>query len=297
MASGIFAVLDDVTVLLDDIASMSKVAAGKTSAILGDDLAVNAEKASGFSSSREIPVLWAITKGSFLNKVIIMPLALVLSAFLPSVITVILILGGVYFAFEGAEKIFHFFADKKHEEKLEGATEMSEADLRAHEKSRVRAAIITDFILSVEIIVIALATVVHERLEVQIGVVSVISFLATVGVYGVVALIVRMDEMGYYLIKKGNGNSGFMPTVGMMLVKSLPYVIRALAVIGTLALILVAGGIFVHNISVFHNFLPQLPGIVREFILGLIVGTMAVLVFQGAVFLYRKSRPTSRALE
>jgi len=290
MASGIFALLDDITVLLDDIASMSKVAAGKTSAILGDDLAVNAEKASGFSTSREIPVLWAITKGSFLNKVIILPLAFLLSAFLPSVITIVLIAGGLYFAYEGVEKIVHFFLGHNHESSKEITADMNEAQLLEYEKSKIKSAIITDFILSVEIIVIALSTVMNERLVVQIGVVSVIAILATVGVYGVVALIVRMDEAGFYLIRKSKNQNGLLPKTGWALVNSLPYVIRALAVIGTLALVLVAGGIFAHNINVFHDFLPQLPVLLSEFILGLLIGLAAVLLFQTGSFLYKKIR-------
>ena len=167
---------------------------------------------------------------------------------------------------------------------------MNEAQLLEYEKSKIKSAIITDFILSVEIIVIALSTVMNERLVVQIGVVSVIAILATVGVYGVVALIVRMDEAGFYLIRKSKNQNGLLPKTGWALVNSLPYVIRALAVIGTLALVLVAGGIFAHNINVFHDFLPQLPVLLSEFILGLLIGLAAVLLFQTGSFLYKKIR-------
>src|SRR5690606_24493648 len=201
MASGFFAILDDIAALLDDVAMMSKVAAKKTAGILGDDLAVNAEKASGFASSREIPVLWAITKGSFLNKLIILPVAFLLSAFLPWAITVILILGGLYLAYEGAEKIYEFLVPHKPKEEVKEVLESTESEILAFEKERIKSAILTDFILSVEIIIIALGTVVTEPILTQILVVTIIAIIATVGVYGIVALLVRMDEVGFKLIK------------------------------------------------------------------------------------------------
>src|SRR5690606_15704375 len=187
MASGIFAILDDIAALLDDVAMMSKVAAKKTAGILGDDLAVNAEKASGFASTREIPVLWAITKGSFLNKLIILPIAFLLSAFLPWAVTIILVLGGLYLAYEGAEKIYEFLFPHEHSQESLVAENLSEAEIMAIEKERVKSAIVTDFILSVEIVIIALGTVVTETLTKQILVVSIIAIVATVGVYGIVA--------------------------------------------------------------------------------------------------------------
>ena len=156
MASGIFAILDDIAVLLDDVAVMSKVAAKKTAGILGDDLAVNAEKASGFASSREIPILWAITKGSFINKLIILPIAFLLSAFIPIAVTIILLLGGLYLAYEGAEKIYEFIFPHAHSKEEKVDVEMSEAEILAYENERVKSAIITDFILSLEIVIIAL---------------------------------------------------------------------------------------------------------------------------------------------
>lgn len=281
MASGIFAVLDDIAALMDDVASMSKIAARKTAGILGDDLAVNAEKASGFASSRELPVLWAISKGSLINKIIILPIAFLLSAFLPWAIIVILLLGGIYLAYEGAEKIFHFFFPNKIlvESKLEEG--ITEAEILAIEKTRVREAILTDFILSIEIVIIALGTVVEEPLVSQIIVVSIIALIATVGVYGIVALIVRMDEAGYMLIAKSKKEKSIKRSLGVLLVQALPYVIKSLSVIGTIALILVAGGIFVHNLDFFHNFLPSLPSIVLEFTVGLVVGFLALFLLMG----------------
>ncbi len=278
MASGIFAILDDIAALMDDVAVMSKVAAKKTAGILGDDLAVNAEKASGFASSREIPVLWAITKGSTLNKLIILPVAFLLSAFLPWSITVILLLGGVYLGYEGAEKIYHFFAPHHNSKKEEIKEVSTKEEILAVEKDRIKSAIVTDFILSVEIIIIALGTVVGEPIVTQIIVVTIIALIATVGVYGIVALIVRMDEMGYKLIASSDKEKSFAKSIGKFLVSALPKVIRSLSVIGTIALILVAGGIFVHNIDFFHHFLPQIPSIITEFGVGLIVGFISLLI-------------------
>ncbi|NEN24643.1 DUF808 domain-containing protein [Cryomorpha ignava] len=278
MASGIFAVLDDLAVLLDDVAMMSKVAAKKTAGILGDDLAVNAEKASGFASTREIPVLWAITKGSFLNKLIILPVAFLLSAFLPWAVTIILILGGLYLAYEGAEKIYEFFVPHKHEKEVKSKIELSESEILAFEKERVKSAILTDFILSIEIIIIALGTVATEPIVSQILVVTIIAIIATVGVYGIVALIVRMDEVGFKLIKNSKKEKSFTKSLGNFLVLALPKVIKSLSVIGTIALILVSGGIFVHSTEFFRNLLPALPSILLEFIVGLVVGFIVLLL-------------------
>lgn len=278
MASGFFALLDDIAVLMDDVATMSKVAAKKTAAILGDDLAVNAEKASGFLSSREIPVLWAITKGSLLNKLIILPIAFLLSAFWPFGVYLILILGGIYLAYEGAEKIVEFFLP--HHPK--SATEIEESAVNEEapivEKEKIRSAIITDFILSVEIVMITLGTVVEAPLSKQIMVVSFIALIATVGVYGVVALIVRMDDVGFKLIRASKSKATIRLTIGRFLVSALPWVIKALGVVGTLALLLVAGGIFNHQIDFFHHLVPTWPVILKEFLLGLVIGSVAVLV-------------------
>src|SRR6187431_1741277 len=200
MASGFFALLDDIAALMDDVAVMSKIAAKKTAGILGDDLAVNAEKASGFISSRELPVLWAIAKGSFINKLIILPIAFLLSAFFPLAIKIILVLGGLFLAYEGAEKIYEYFFPHKHPAGETIIQEFTEEQILAFEKEKIKSAIVTDFILSVEIVIIALGTVIEETLLSQIVVVSLIAILATVGVYGIVALIVRMDELGFKLI-------------------------------------------------------------------------------------------------
>ncbi|MBC7400566.1 MAG: DUF808 family protein, partial [Mucilaginibacter sp.] len=240
MASGFFAILDDIGALMDDVAVTTKVAATKTTGILGDDLAVNAEKATGFLSSRELPVLWAITKGSLINKLIIVPLALILSVIFPAAVTIVLVLGGFYLAYEGVEKIIeYFFHHPKAAHQVTKEKEHSDID---DEKAKVKSAITTDFILSIEIVIIALGSVAEKSLVIQAVTVSVVAVLATIGVYGIVALIVRMDDAGYKLIKHAN-NKGFLSVVGLLLVKSLPVIIKILSVVGTVALVLVSGGI------------------------------------------------------
>ncbi len=288
MASGFFALLDDIATLMDDVASMSKVAAKKTAGILGDDLAVNAEKSSGFVSSREIPVLWAITKGSFLNKVIILPVAFLLSAFLPVAVTVILLLGGIYLAYEGAEKIYEYFFPHAHKNEVIATVNLTKEEILALEKEKIKSAIVTDFILSVEIVIIALGTVVEETIWLQIMVTTLIAIIATVGVYGIVALIIRMDEFGAKLIAWNDRDESFSDTVGRILVQALPYVIKGLAIIGTIALLLVAGGIFVHNIHFLHEFAPKLPSLIKDFLVGLLVGALALLMVKTIKLIYRK---------
>ncbi|MGC5745892.1 DUF808 domain-containing protein [Chryseobacterium sp. NFX27] len=293
MASGFFAILDDIAALMDDVAVTSKIATQRTAGILGDDLAVNAEKATGFLSSREIPVLWAITKGSFINKLIILPVVFFLNWLYAPAINYVLILGGLYLAFEGVEKIieFLFHREKEGHEVVEEIIEDEKSD-EDLEKAKIKSAITTDFILSIEIVIIALGTVLEEShpFLTQILVTSLVAFIATVGVYGIVALIVRMDDAGFKLIKKSN-DKGFFGKLGHLLVKALPIVIKALGVIGTIALIMVAGGIFAHRIEFFHHILPswsssELLTILKEIILGLIGGLGAVAIFTAGKKIY-----------
>jgi len=298
MASGFFAILDDIAALMDDVAVTSKVATQKTAGILGDDLAVNAEKATGFLSSRELPVLWAITKGSFINKLIILPVVFLLNWLYSPAINYILILGGLYLAFEGVEKIieFLFHRDKEGHEVVEEIIEDEKSD-EDIEKTKVKSAITTDFILSIEIVIIALGTVLEEKhpFITQILVTSFVAFIATVGVYGIVALIVRMDDAGFRLIKKSN-DKGFFGKLGHLLVKALPIVIKALGVIGTIALVMVAGGIFAHRVEFLHHFLEswssnKILTVLKELILGLSGGLIAVALFtagKGAVSLVKR---------
>ncbi|WP_192346322.1 DUF808 domain-containing protein [Algoriphagus sp. Y33] len=297
MASGIFALLDDIATLMDDVAVMSKVAAKKTAGILGDDLAVNAEKASGFVSDREIPVLWAITKGSLLNKAIILPFAFLLSAFVPTVVTIILILGGLYLAYEGAEKIYEYIVPHEHTKIAVIDEDVSEEELLRCEKEKIKSAVVTDFILSVEIVIIALGTVVNEPILEQIIVVSVIALLATAGVYGIVALIVRMDEFGYKLIAMNKQEDSFSDKVGLVLVNALPKIIKAMGLIGTIALLLVSGGIFVHNLDFFHHLFPSFPAIITELLVGLVVGFIVFLIVELGKKLFKKKEGRNSQLD
>lgn len=288
MASGFFALLDDIATLMDDVAAMSKIATKKTAGILGDDLAVNAEKASGFVSSRELPVLWKITKGSFVNKIIILPVAFLLSAFFPAAIIPILLIGGLYLAYEGAEKIYEYLFHKNHPKLSVESIEMTENEILEFENKKIKSAIIVDFILSVEIVIIALSTVVGKQLNIQIVVVTGVAMLATVGVYGIVALIVRMDDLGFKLIALSKNRASISKIIGTGLVRTLPIVIRSLAVIGTIAMILVAGGIYVHNVHFVHDLLQPLPTILGEFIVGLIVGFTALFIFKSFLKIINK---------
>ena len=283
MASGFFAILDDIAALMDDVAMTSKLATKKTAGILGDDLAVNAEKATGFLASREIPVLWAITKGSFINKLIILPVVFVLNWLYPPAIKAALIIGGFYLAYEGVEKIIEYFFHKsKKGEEVIAESVLDENDENS-EKTKVRSAIKTDFILSLEIVIIALGTAMEKEhpLITQILSVTFVAIIATVGVYGIVALIVRMDDAGFYLMRKSD-NKGFMSSFGETLIKALPLVIKGLAVLGTIALILVSGGIFLHNIEYIHHLIPHsIPSTVAEFGVGIAFGLVAVLLMTG----------------
>ena len=283
MASGFFAILYDIAALMDDVAMTSKLATKKTAGILGDDLAVNAEKATGFLASREIPVLWAITKGSFINKLIILPVVFVLNWLYPPAIKAALIIGGVYLAYEGVEKIIeYFFHRAKKGEEVIAESQLAETDANS-EKAKVSSAIKTDFILSLEIVIIALGTAMEKQhdLITQIISVSIVAILATIGVYGIVALIVRMDDAGFYLMRKSD-NKGFMSSFGETLIKALPLVIKGLAVLGTIALILVSGGIFLHNIEYIHHLIPHsVPSTIAEFGVGIAFGLVAVLLMTG----------------
>ncbi|QQQ29747.1 DUF808 family protein [Chryseobacterium indoltheticum] len=295
MASGFFAILDDIAALMDDVAVTSKIATQKTAGILGDDLAVNAEKATGFLSSREIPVLMKIMKGSFVNKLIIVPFVFLLEWLYSPAIKIILIIGGFYLAYEGVEKIveFLFHRDKKGHEVIEEAQEVEE-DGEVVEKAKVKSAVTTDFILSLEIVIIALAAAKDGYIAlksqfnpflVEIVTVSVVSIIATVGVYGIVALIVRMDDAGFKLIKKSN-DKGFFGKLGHLLVKALPFVIKALGIIGTIALILVAGGIFDHNIDYLHHSLPTWHETLKQVLFGIVGGLIALFLITGGKKIY-----------
>lgn len=290
MAGGILAILDDVAMLLDDAAVMSKVAAKKTAGLLGDDLAVNAEKATGFHASRELPVIWAITKGALLNKLIILPIAFLLSAFLPGLIVPILLLGGAYLSYEGTEKVYEWLTHK-HTSKPAASNSEDKEKILHSESAKIKSAIRTDFILSIEIIIISLDTVMEKTLGIQILVVSFIALLATAAVYGVVALLVRMDDAGIHLIERATlmprsklKMSKIIHTFGELLINALPKVIRLLGIIGTIAMLLVGGGMYVHNIDVLHHFLAVLPILVAEIVVGLTVGMLLLVAMNMAKY-------------
>lgn len=285
MASGIFAVLDDIAILMDDVVMMSKIATKKTAGILGDDLAVNAEKATGFVSSRELPVLWAITKGSFINKLIILPVVFVLSYFLPVLIKYILIIGGLYLAYEGVHKIIDTLFHKNDPNSGDGPD--YKVEITDNEKEKIKSAITTDFILSVEIVIIALGTVLDKSLSIQIMTVSFVAIVATLGVYGLVALIVRMDDFGLMLISKSKGNK-FLISIGNGFIRLLPIVIRFFGIVGTIALILVAGGIFMHNIDAVHHIMPlSWPSIISEILVGTAGGIIAYVTITASIAIFK----------
>lgn len=256
--SKLLILLDDIATILDDVSVMTKVAARKTAGVLGDDLALNAEQVSGVRADRELPVVWAVAKGSFINKVILVPLALLLSFLsmkygLPWLITVPLMLGGLYLCFEGAEKLAHKFLHSEedvaeHQARLE-ALANGNTDMVAFEQDKIKGAIRTDFILSAEIVVIALGTMSDKPFIDQVVALSVIGILMTVGVYGLVAAIVKLDDAGLYLQKKGGG----LATIGNGLLAFAPWLMKFLSFAGTAAMFLVGGGILAHNLPFLHH--------------------------------------------
>ena len=278
--SSLFTLIDDIASILDDVALMTKIAAKKTVGVVGDDLALNANQVTGASSDRELPIVWAVTKGSLVNKIILIPIALLLSAFLPWLIVPLLMIGGAYLCFEGVEKILHkFIAHEEHEEKK-----------TFNEAAKIKGAIRTDFILSAEIIIIALGELTEASLLTRIISLSVVGIGITIFVYGLVALIVRADDFGLYLIKKG----GVAKSIGNAILVIMPKFMRSLSFIGTLAMFLVGGGIFVHNVDFIHHLLADyqladgLLGNVATLVVGVIVGAIACAIVLPAMKLFGK---------
>ena len=278
--SSLFTLIDDIASILDDVALMTKMAAKKTVGVVGDDLALNANQVTGASSDRELPIVWAVTKGSLVNKVILIPIALLLSAFLPWLIVPLLMIGGAYLCFEGVEKILHkFIAHEEHEEKI-----------TFNEAAKIKGAIRTDFILSAEIIIIALGELTEASLLTRIISLSIVGIGITIFVYGLVALIVRADDFGLYLIKKG----GVAKSIGNAILMIMPKFMRSLSFIGTLAMFLVGGGIFVHNVDFIHHLLADyqladgLLGNVATLVVGVIVGAIACAIVLPAMKLFGK---------
>ena len=255
--SSLLVLIDDIATVLDDVALMSKMAAKKTAGVLGDDLALNAQQVSGVRAEREIPVVWAVAKGSFLNKLILVPSALAISVFVPWLVTPLLMVGGAYLCFEGFEKLAHKFLHSKAEDDAEHA-QLTEAvadpttDLVAYEKDKIKGAIRTDFILSAEIIAITLGTVADASLTQQVIVMSGIAIVMTVGVYGLVAGIVKLDDLGLWLTQKSGSAA---KSIGNAILRAAPYMMKGLSVIGTAAMFLVGGGILTHGIPVVHHWI------------------------------------------
>ncbi|MDO6460455.1 DUF808 domain-containing protein [Granulosicoccaceae sp. 1_MG-2023] len=253
--ASLLALLDDITTVLDDVAILSKVAAKKTAGVLGDDLALNAQQLTGIRAEREIPVVWAVAKGSFKNKLILVPLALIISAIAPWLITPALMLGGAFLCYEGFEKIWHLIAHRKEQaqpekEELTRALMDPATDMVAFEKQKIGGAIRTDFILSAEVIVIALGTVAEAEFVTRLAVVAAVAALITVGVYGLVAGIVKMDDAGLYLSQReGEGGlAALWRSFGRFLLRAAPVLMKTLSIVGTAAMFMVGGGILLHGI-------------------------------------------------
>ncbi|ATL99593.1 hypothetical protein CK910_14780 [Aeromonas sp. CA23] len=300
--TSLLALLDDIASVLDDVALMTKVAAKKTAGVLGDDLALNAEQVSGVRAERELPVVWAVAKGSFRNKLILVPAAIAISALVPWLITPLLMLGGAYLCFEGAEKLAHKFLPHEAAESEQHRGPVPD-DLVAFEQQKIKGAIRTDFILSAEIIVIALGTVQGSSLGLQISVVAGIALLMTVGVYGLVGLIVKLDDIGLHLLQKPDG-SPLRRAVGRGLLVTAPRLMHLLALVGTIAMFMVGGGILVHGWPFAYHLveaaaaaLATLPSVgavlaaVTPTLLNAVAGVVAGMVLVLAMTLVSKLKP------
>ena len=311
MASTLLALIDDIATVLDDVAVLSKVAAKKTAGVLGDDLALNAQQVSGVSADRELPVVWAVCKGSLVNKLILVPAALGISIVAPWLVTPLLMIGGAYLCYEGFEKLAHKFMhseaeDAAHEDVLLQALADSSVDLRTIERDKVKGAIRTDFVLSAEIIAITLGTVQHQDWLTQLTVLSGIALLMTFGVYGFVAGIVKIDDVGLYLARKSGEGSGpnVQRSVGRGLLWLAPWLMKTLAVVGTAAMFLVGGGILAHGLGPVHHAIDALvvqaagAGAAVQWTLPLVanagVGVVAGAVVLAGVTLVQKLRSISK---
>ncbi|EKK7704356.1 DUF808 domain-containing protein [Cronobacter sakazakii] len=292
--SSLLTLLDDIATLLDDISMMGKLAAKKTAGVLGDDLSLNAQQVTGVRANRELPVVWAVAKGSLLNKLILVPLALIISAFAPWAITPLLMVGGAFLCFEGVEKVMHSIHARKHketpEQKQQRLNEIAKQNPKLYERDKVKGAVRTDFILSAEIVAITLGIVAEAPLLNQVLILSGIAVLVTLGVYGIVGVIVKLDDMGYWLADK---RSALARGVGKGLLVTAPWLMKALSVLGTIAMFLVGGGIVVHGIAPLHHgiehwaqslggvgaaVMPTVLNLVLGFILGAVVLAVVSLI-------------------
>lgn len=306
MASSLLILLDDIATVLDDVAVMSKMAAKKTAGVLGDDLALNAQQVSGVRAERELPVVWGVAKGSFVNKLILVPLALLISVVAPWLINPLLMIGGLFLCYEGVEKVLHSLQHKKAttQEAAEAEFNAIENDLAKFEKEKIKGAIRTDFILSAEIVVISLGTVATAAFGTKVMVLSTIAILMTVGVYGFVAMIVKIDDLGLYLTDQA---SSFKQSVGRGLLAFAPKLMKTLTIVGTIAMFLVGGGIIAHTIPWFHHFtedsvdyvhhLPAMGniiGAVTPTLINLAIGFVAGLLVFIVIAIIQKIKPKSK---
>jgi len=300
--SSLLTLLDDIATLLDDISVMGKLAAKKTAGVLGDDLSLNAQQVTGVRANRELPVVWGVAKGSLINKVILVPLALLISAFIPWAITPLLMLGGAFLCFEGVEKVLLSLQARKHKEDPQVRQRRLEAlanqDPMAFERDKVKGAIRTDFILSAEIVAITLGIVAEAPLLNQILILSGIALLVTVGVYGLVGIIVKLDDMGYWLVEK---TSSLAQWTGKALLAIAPRLMKVLSIVGTLAMFLVGGGIVVHGIAPLHHAIENLAhgqnGVIASLlptganlVLGFIIGAIVLAGVKAIAALRRPAK-------
>ena len=284
--ASLFTLLDDITAVLDDVAMMTKVAAKKTAGVVGDDLALNANQVTGVSAERELPIIWAVAKGSLVNKLILVPLALLLSAFVPALITPLLMIGGVYLCFEGVEKLLHKFLHRnEHEDGHDAEPEVTD------EKTKVKGAVRTDFILSAEIIIIALGVVEKYDLMTRSLVMAAIGVGMTALVYGLVGIIVKLDDLGMMLMRQ---KSVAVQGIGRGLISFMPWFMRGLSIVGTLAMFLVGGGLITHNLGFLHDFLHAQhwdSGImehIANLVVGVAAGALACAIVLPAMQLFQK---------
>jgi predicted DNA repair protein MutK len=295
--ASLFTLFDDIATILDDVSVMTKVAAKKTAGVLGDDLALNAQQVTGVKADRELPVVWAVAKGSLVNKAILVPAALLISAFMPGwVIVGLMMIGGAFLCFEGVEKLAHKFLHSKDEDQAHHAQRAQaladeKVDLVAMEKDKIKGAVRTDFILSAEIIVLSLGVVSGQPMLTQVLVLVGIALAMTVGVYGLVAGIVKLDDLGLWMSRKGGG----VASLGRGILAFAPWLMKALSVVGTAAMFLVGGGILVHNIPALHHliegFTPQgLAGALVSNLANAVVGIIAGAIVLGGVTLVQKAR-------
>ena len=288
MASSLLALIDDIATLLDDVALLTKVAAKKTAGVLGDDLALNAQQVSGVSADRELPVVWAVFKGSAANKLILVPAALAINAFAPWAVTPLLMLGGAFLCYEGFEKLAHRYLhnknedDARHKERVSASTDAT-IDAVAYERDKVKGAIRTDFVLSAEIITITLGTVAASPFVTQVTVLSGIAIIMTIGVYGIVAGIVKLDDAGLHLSRTvgESGYTKFKRSFGRSILRAAPYLMRGLSIAGTIAMFLVGGGILTHGIPMVRHWIESVSanmgGVIETIAPTLLDGVFGVL--------------------